>query len=77
MRLMLSGLRHLTGPKMTVRALSTVSLDKGVVSTPIPPFKTSSPPTDPLLATIQILPHQLLFFFISEVKEGENSHSIY
>jgi len=61
---------------MTVRALSTVSLDKRVVSTPIPPFKTSSPPTDPLLATIQKrLPHQLLFFFIEEVKEGENDNS--
>jgi hypothetical protein len=59
---------------MTVRASSTVSLDKRVVSTPIPPFKTSSPPTDPLLATIQKrLPHQLFFFFIEEVKEGDNS----
>lgn len=61
---------------MTVRALSAVSLDKGVVSTPIPPFQTSSPPTDPLLATIQILPHlffiakNIFIFLFSQLKDS-------
>lgn len=43
---MLSGLRQMTTGQMAVRALSAVYLEKGVVSTPIPPFQTSSSPTD-------------------------------
>jgi len=41
----------MTTGQMAVRALSAVYLEKGVVSTPIPPFQTSSSPTDrPLIA---------------------------
>lgn len=53
----------MTTGQMAVRALSAVYLEKGVVSTPIPPFQTSLSSTDPsLLATIKILPHQRIHF---------------